>query len=254
MMLRLGLPDRKHLPTVAADERVYAIGDIHGRFDLLIPLLRRIERDAVARADGRRPRIVFLGDYIDRGEQSRQVLEALGQLAAAGSPDLVFLRGNHEAALLDFLDDPEAHVGWLRFGGLETLASFGIPLPRGAIREGDMARLRDALTRAVAPHRGFLESLLPLHRSGDVLFVHAAVDPERPLEKQGEEALFWGHPGFLVDEPVPGVRIVHGHYDARQPVSLAGRICVDTGAYYSGVLTALRLDGGEAFLAEGGLT
>lgn len=251
-MLRLQRSGRTgRLPAVAPDERIYAVGDIHGRFDLLIALLRRIAADAATHGDGRRPRLVFLGDYIDRGEQSRQVLEALASLAATGSPDLVFLRGNHEAALLDFLRDPERHPGWLRFGGLETLASFGILPPRGATGAAGRARLRDALAAALAPLRPFLEGLLPSHRAGDVLFVHAAVDPGRPLERQPEDALLWGHRDFLTEDPVPGVRIVHGHYDAAGPVSLPGRICVDTGAYYSGRLTAVRLDTGEAFLTSG---
>lgn len=239
-------------PTVVGDERIYAIGDVHGRFDLLIGLLQKIEQDAETRTeDGRRARLVFLGDYIDRGEQSRQVLEALGQLAALNSPDLVFLRGNHEAALLDFLNEPEENAAWLRFGGRETLASFGLsPPPHGRSDRAALVPLRNALVQAITPHRAFLEGLEPMHRSGDVIFVHAAVDPERPIEAQSDDALLWGHPGFLVDDPVPGLRIVHGHYDAPQPVRLPGRICVDTGAYHSGVLTALRLDEDAAFLSS----
>jgi serine/threonine protein phosphatase 1 len=240
---------RAHDPAVAADERIYAIGDIHGRFDLLIRLLERIQKDATGYADGRRPRIVFLGDYIDRGEDSKRVLDALADLAGAESRDLVFLRGNHEDALQAFLRDPEIHPGWLRYGGLETLASLGIQPPRRSIDAAERSRLRDALAGAIRPYEGFLSSLQTSLRSGDVLFSHAGLDPTLPLEAQSGEAMIWGHRDFLVDEPVGGLRVVHGHYDGESPVSRVGRICVDTGAYYSGVLTAVRLDDGEHFIS-----
>jgi serine/threonine protein phosphatase 1 len=238
-------------PAVAADERVYAIGDIHGRLDLMIRLLARIHEDAAGRADGRRPRIVFLGDYIDRGEASRQVLDALLNLAGANSRDLIFLQGNHEAALLAFLRDPEGQPGWLSYGARATLGSLGLPVRQRGLGRADRVRLRDELAEAIAPYLGFLTALGASVRSGDVLFSHAGLDPRLPLGTQPAEAMIWGHRDFLVDQPVAGLRVVHGHYDGDRPVSRPGRVCVDTGAYYSGVLTAVCLDAGERFLAAG---
>ncbi len=240
---------RSVAPTVAPDERIYAIGDVHGRYDLLIPLLKRLHDDARLFSDQRRPRFVFLGDVIDRGEESRLVLDALSALTADPTDDMVLLLGNHEAALLAFLRDPVAGAAWLEFGGLQTLASLRISAPRSWTDPAEKIRVRDALGARLAPYASLFERFRLYLRSGDVVFCHAGLDPGKPVDAQDETALTWGHPRFLVDTPVPDVRIVHGHFDAADPVSRPGRICVDTGAYYSGVLTAVRLDAGEAFLS-----
>lgn len=235
-------------PKVAADERIYAIGDIHGRFDLMIPLLRSIVSDAARFDDGRNVRLVFMGDYVDRGDASAEVLEALADLATTPDHTAVFLLGNHEDAMLAFLDAPHQGADWLRMGGQQTLASYGLGLVRPEDLAADPLRIRDMLAEEAADHLPFLSKLQTKFRSGDVYFTHAGLNPAREMHEQSRDAMAWGHRDFLQDWPLPGHRVVHGHYADIHPVSLGGRVCVDTGAYYSGVLTAVRLDNDEAFL------
>ena len=237
--------------SVAADERVYAIGDIHGRCDLLIAMLDKIHQDAVAQQDDRRTRLVLLGDYIDRGDQSNEVLETLAALCADRIAGVTPLMGNHEAALLKFLSDPVANSEWLNYGARQTLASYGITQKSANPNPDERQKIRNDLRWAMGVHATFLENLHPLARSGDVVFAHAGFRP--PIEGGSTEldldSVLWGYPEFLTEQPVAGVRVVHGHYDNVRPISLPGRVCVDTGAYYSGVLTAVRLDDGETILS-----
>lgn len=254
MMMRLfrgarALPEPTVCAAVAPDERIYAVGDIHGRHDLLIALLRRIAADAAGFDDGRRFRLVFLGDYVDRGDDSRGVLDTLSRLWDGGLPQVDFLLGNHEAALLDFIADPVASRGWLDFGAAQTLASYGVVAPSSGADDSQLLAVRDEFLSRIRGHMGFLRALVPIVRSGDVVFSHAGVCPNRPLEDQAVSDLVWGHPAFLGDQPAPGLRIVHGHWDDFEPVSRPGRICVDTGAYYSGRLTAVRLDAEETYIS-----
>lgn len=239
------------MPQVDPHQRIYAIGDIHGRHDLLIALFSRILSDAERHEDGRRVRIVFLGDYIDRGDQSREVLLTLASLAESARHETVFLKGNHEAALLDFLRDASSGAAWLSYGGLQTLASFGIKGLRTESTRQEIEGARQELAYRIAPFLPFLRTLDLRFRSGDVVFTHAGIDPSLPFEKQPETALLWGNGANRADVPVQGIRVVHGHFDDPNPVSTPGRICVDTGAYYTGVLTAIRLDAGEEFLSVG---
>ncbi len=234
-------------PPLAADKRIYAIGDIHGCHDLLIDLLSQIAEDGSQRADGRRTQIVFLGDYIDRGDNSRDVLDTCLRLAGSGNENLIFLRGNHETAMLEFLDDPVAGRRWLGFGAVQTLASYGLTKPEATDPES-LARLRDALSDAMGPHVAFLRALPLSYRSRKVVFCHAGVNPRMPVERDDPQAMLWGHPEFLAADPIPGQLVVHGHFDGAEPVALQGRICVDTGAYHTGRLTAVRLDRELGFL------
>jgi serine/threonine protein phosphatase 1 len=236
------------IPRVYGGERVYAIGDVHGRRDLLMRLLDLIARDGLRFNDGRVPRLVFLGDYIDRGDESAAVLDVLCDLAAEGQAGLDFLLGNHEAALLAFLDAPARGRSWLAQGGRQTLASYGVAPPGERAGDEELVRARDRLRSAMGRHWTFLEALRPCARSGQVLFVHAGVNPHAASPEDDLDALIWGHPACQGPEPIPGLRLVHGHFDAPAPVVHRGRICVDTGAFYSGRLTAVRLDAGEAFL------
>ncbi len=238
-------------PLVAPHERIYAIGDVHGRYDLLIELLALIHADATNLPDGRATRLVFLGDLIDRGEDTKAVLAALLTLTSDPAAQVDLVRGNHEDALIDFLEDPVAGAAWLEFGGLQTFSSFRVAPPRSLTDRAELARARDDLAAELVPFHPVLRRLRPWVRSGDVVFCHASIDPARPVDEQDEAVLTWGDPGFLTDVPVPGLRVVHGHFDGDAPVSRPGRVCVDTGAYYSGVLTAVRLDEGEAFLSTG---
>lgn len=240
--------DHTDVPQVAKTDRIYAVGDIHGRQDLLVKLLALIAEDAASFRDERQFRLIFLGDYIDRGDDAKGVLSTLTALANADNDNLTLLCGNHEAALLAFLDDPINGKSWLGFGAQQTLASYGVPVPKARPGREELLETRDALHEAIGAHHLLLRNLPTLVRSGDVIFTHAGLDPDAPLDAQMARHLVWGHPAFVTDDPVPGSRVVHGHYDDPSPVSRVGRICVDTGAYYTGRLTAVRLDGGEGFI------
>lgn len=238
-------------PVVARSERIYAIGDIHGRLDLLVTLMAKVTADAAQFEDDRKVKLVFLGDYIDRGEDSRQVLDALTRMVEFNSSRLVFLRGNHEDALRYFLYAPTEGAEWFDFGGLQTLGSFGIRPPQLRFGKRDLFRVRSELASAVSAYEPLFDAMVNSHRSGDVFFTHAGVDPSKDLEMQSPRTLMWGHSEAQQSDPISGIRVVHGHYDADDVIAEPGRICVDTGAYYSGRLTAVRLDDGDAFLSTG---
>lgn len=222
--------------------RVYAIGDVHGRRDLLEQLLARIAAERAA-APRRRDQIVFLGDLIDRGPESRGVIDLL--LAAQGElPDPVFLAGNHEEMLLAILGGAAQHLpDWLRHGGVECVQSYGVdPL---LLESGDMAAV--AHLRAAIPeaHIDFLRAMRDSFRLGAYLFVHAGVRPGVPLESQAPRDLRWIRQSFLESDADFGAMVVHGHTVVARPEMRPNRIGIDTGAYASGVLTALCIDGGE---------
>lgn len=225
---------------VQSDGLVYAIGDIHGRVDLLERLLTRIGAD-LKQHDGP-AELVFLGDYVDRGDDSRLVLDVMTELSGMSEARPVFLMGNHEQMLLEFLRDPDRGARWLRHGGLQTLMSYGVGT-RGVQKDTDFEALRDALAEAMGAHVGFLERLSLTHRSGNVLFVHAAADPALPAGDQEQETLLWGCDSFMRTPRQDGVWVVHGHTVVSRPRTEQGRISIDTGAYYSGQLTAARIEG-----------
>jgi serine/threonine protein phosphatase 1 len=225
---------------------VYAVGDVHGRYDLLLDLLGRIDADQAARSAGRTPILVMLGDYVDRGPQSAQVLETLSWLRRRAPFEVVALNGNHEQGMLQFLEAPDRGAPWLRWGGTETLASYGVAAPDFTRPDALLAARDMLLDRMPASHLRLLQDLDTLAAVGDYLFVHAGLAPGVALEKQVEADLLWIRDDFL-GAPRPSDRIVvHGHtwVDA-EPRLLAQRIGVDTGAYDTGVLTALRLDGAQ---------
>ncbi|MEM6741331.1 MAG: metallophosphoesterase [Pseudomonadota bacterium] len=221
--------------------RIYAVGDVHGRYDLLEVLLWKLKADADAQEDGRDAILVFLGDLIDRGDNTRDVIDAA--LAAWLTwPQVVCLRGNHEAALLDFLDDPERGASWLGFGGRQTIGSYGVAAPTATAQADELRATAAALAHAMAHHIDFLRQSVELFRSGDVICAHSGIDPQKPLDEQSASALLWGRSQFLELGAPDGLRIVHGHWDNPDPVVTPGRIGIDTGAYYTGRLTAVRLD------------
>lgn len=236
--------------TLAVDlsERIYAVGDVHGRNDLLDAMIEKIGIDAATHSDGRQHRVVFMGDYIDRGDHSREVIERLILLRQHLGAQVEFLLGNHEAALLGFLEDPVKWRSWLDWGGNQTLASYGIALPSTHPTRAELVALRDGLHTTMGSHVAFLKALPRFACSGDIVFVHAGLDPSYSLEEQSDSAMLWGQIEGGQASGLPGCRMVHGHYADYEPVSTERRICVDTGAYYSGRLTAVRLDDGEAFL------
>ena len=235
-----------------AGQLVYAIGDIHGCYDLLKELLAQVVADCQAWALGRRPVLVFLGDYVDRGPDSAKVLEALVWLRRRSEFEVHLLKGNHEQALLQFIQQPERAYGWLEYGGAATLDSYGVTPPMGQATAADYVAARDALVeRMPASHLRLLETLELMVVVGDYAFVHAGVRPGRPLRKQQEEDLLWIRQGF-VDATGPFEKtIVHGHtWASDQPELWPHRLGLDTGAYATGVLTAARLQDGRIGLLQ----
>ena len=228
---------------------IYAVGDVHGRHDLLTRLLDRIFEDAAAYEAT--PTIVFLGDYIDRGEHARDTIDLLIKLAERPEAETVFLMGNHEQMLLHFLHEPSSGSRWLRYGGLQTLMSYGVGGVGNLHAEGEASRFRSALIDALGPHLGFLEGLRVSHRAGNLFFAHAGADPALPTEEQDVATLLWGCESFLTTDRDDGVWVVHGHFVVERPAAERGRIAVDTGAYFSGRLTAARIAGGEVVFLEG---
>lgn len=230
---------------------VYAIGDIHGCYGLMKDLLATIAADSAARARGRRPVLVFLGDYVDRGPHSAQVMEALVWLQRRRDLDIHFLKGNHEQGLLEFMDEPERGAPWLGFGGAETLGAYGVQPPPEASPEALRAARDELLERMPASHLKLLLQLETLVVIGDYAFVHAGIRPGTPLEAQSENDLLWMRRGF-VDQPGPFPKIiVHGHtWLGEQPQLMEHRLGLDTGAYATGVLTAARLEDGEVAILQ----
>lgn len=225
-----------------AGVRVYAVGDIHGELGKLEALIDVIAADIDA-SDAQRPVVVFLGDYVDRGPDSRGVIDRLSRPIWPGV-EVRFLRGNHEAALLGFLQAPSEYRAWLAFGGDATLASYGV----APVSADDGA---DRLLRAAAAlgermdiaHRLFLDRLAPYHVEGSYLFVHAGIRPGRDLAAQRDEDLLWIREPFLSSGADHGFRVVHGHTIVDRPEILPNRIAVDTGAYAGGALSCVVLHG-----------
>jgi serine/threonine protein phosphatase 1 len=241
---------RNSLP-LAPGRVIYAVGDIHGRSDLLKKILAKIRNDIEVHSSAS-PMIVFLGDYVDRGDDSAEVLSIIERMWLDRSGcEHVFIKGNHEAAMLDFLDSPETNGGWLRFGGLQTLHSFGL---RGINEHSGSAALNEAahqLRQKLASQEMLLRAGLRLSvRVGNIFFCHAAVDVTRRLDDQPEAVLLWGKPGFTTGRAINDAWVVHGHTITAEPDIGHNRIGIDTGAYYSGRLTAARIsDGNLRFLS-----
>jgi serine/threonine protein phosphatase 1 len=227
--------------------RLYAIGDVHGRLDLLEAMHERIHGDIAARgpADWR---IIHLGDYTDRGPSSKGVLDFL---ITAGERDsrIVSLMGNHDFGLLEFLAEPSPHDLFATNGGGETARSYGVELrfsPAPALMDGH-AKLRDAVPEE---HVAFLRSLPRSVTFGDFFFCHAGVRPGVKLERQDPHDLIWIRNEFLDHPGLYEKVIVHGHTPSDEPEVMPNRINVDTGAFYSGVLTSAIIDGADKMLMD----
>jgi serine/threonine protein phosphatase 1 len=247
------MPWRRRPPRVASsgDRPVYAVGDIHGCVDLLTALLARIESDAARLQPRKSPALVFLGDYVDRGPDSRGVIDVVLSAQAEGRFEVRALKGNHEEALLGFLADADFGPVWADFGGQQTLQSYGVPPPSLRSDIAAWERAREALGQALPPeHLTFLSGLELTCVYGDYVFVHAGVRPGVRLADQAERDLLWIRDEFLYARgPFEGV-VVHGHTPEAEPFVGDNRIGIDTGAYATGVLTAIRLLGAERVLLQ----
>lgn len=235
-------------PTVPEGYRLYAIGDIHGRDDLLEELLAAIEADCCRRGPAKLV-LVFLGDLIDRGASSKDVVERLRTYRPAGAR-IVFLAGNHEEVLLRIIDGETRLVpDWLRFGGAECLRSYGAdPEPlRKMAPEQAIGVIRSAIPAA---HVEFLRSFDDTFRAGDYLFVHAGIRPGIPLAEQAPSDLRWIREPFLTDGAEHGFLVVHGHTIREGVDERVNRIGIDTGAYRYGILTAVALEGTERWYLQ----
>jgi len=228
------------VPRLPDGVRVYAFGDVHGCADLLKKMFTVIDAD-VARSPVPRPIEVYLGDYIDRGPSSRQTLDLL--IERGLSREAVFLKGNHEAFCLQVLSDPAKLQDWRQFGGLQTLMSYGIQPPLNPNADEQIG-LIEALSDAMpADHLAFLQGLKPYFECGDFFFVHAGVRPGIPLNEQRENDLLWIRNEFLDSDEDFGKFIVHGHTPVREPDIRRNRANIDTGAYATGNLTLLTIQG-----------
>ena len=245
---------KKKASDIGDGKRIYAIGDIHGCAAELDTLLDKIAADGDSAdlassvfsdgADGHAPKpqqLIFLGDYVDRGPDSKGVIDRLITLKNA-RPESIFLKGNHEAIMMDFLNDPEDMLHWLEWGGEETLASYGVTCAVSRPAEELAAELTEKMPSS---HLPFLKSLSLTHQKGDYLFVHAGVRPGVAIADQQEEDLLWIRGRFhkASANERPDCVVVHGHQPMKKPLDAGWRIAVDTGACWTGQLTAVALEG-----------
>lgn len=237
------------MSAVPAGVRVYAIGDIHGCAAQLEALIAKVANDGISFCGEKH--LIFLGDYIDRGPDSKGVID---RLLSPPPPGFVthFIKGNHEAALLDFLADAETYRAWRGYGAAETLLSYGVRPPLFEV-SADFEQARIALTVAIPPrHHNFFRSLQSYVVMKDYAFVHAGIRPGRVMENQTDSDLLWIRDDFLSNTSMHAKIIVHGHTPVLHPVNLHNRVGIDTGVYATGVLTCVVLEGeGRRFLQVG---
>jgi len=217
---------------------VYAFGDVHGRADLLERLFEKVEADIAEHAADQKIILIFLGDYIDRGFQSRDVIDFLLSERVTRH-QCIYLKGNHEEALLKFMNDPSFGPRWAGYGGLETLTSYSVRPPRIRTVGDEWTLACDALNEAMPrEHVRFLNALEISATIGDYVFVHAGLKPGKPIEEQVEQDALWIRDEFLNETSSFGAIVVHGHTPISAPYRDYRRIGIDTGAYLSGKLTA----------------
>lgn len=221
--------------------RAYVVGDIHGRLDLLRTLHGKIRQDSeTARGDRI---IVYIGDYVDRGDDSKGVIDELLTDPVPGF-EPIYLKGNHEEVLLNFLEHPEIARDWFSFGGDAAVMSYGVPVLPGALTDERLRDIQTAFRDAVPDaHLRFLSDLRLSYEIGDYLCVHAGIKPGRPLHRQRPEDMLWIRDEFLESEKLHGKVVVHGHSITKAPDVQENRIGLDTGAYFSNRLTCLILEG-----------
>ncbi len=231
---------KRDKPRLPDGLRIYAIGDVHGRVDLLQSLFTVIDAD-LGRSKPERAIQVLLGDYVDRGPDSRAVLDLL--IERNKTHEMVCLKGNHEAIFLETLKDPTRLHDWRHYGGLLTLMSYGVT-PTVNPGPEEQVKLIGTFDRAVpAEHKAFLQGLPTSFTCGDFFFVHAGVRPGVALDQQREQDLLWIREEFLNSEEGFGKYVVHGHTPVSSPDVRPNRINIDTGAYATGNLTLLTIQG-----------
>lgn len=234
-------------PSLPPGRRIYAIGDIHGSATLLNRLIDRILADCIGRGE-QHETLVILGDFIDRGAESAAIMQSL--FAQRSSDNVVVLLGNHESALMSaYRGNRQAMAFWPKFGGAATLASFGANT--AAVDRIDIEPAMILLRRSVPS--GLIDWMAALptsYRAGDYLFVHAGIRPRVALHRQKATDLFWIREPFLTSEHDHGVVVVHDHSPVPQVEFRTNKICVDTGAYDSGVLSAIGLEAGRRWVIE----
>lgn len=235
-------------PSIGEHMRVYAIGDIHGRLDLFNRLLEAIDRD-----DGGRPALqpllILLGDLVDRGPSSAQTVKRAMELARY--PDAIrFIKGNHEEVFVAAARGDVRAAGLLRrVGGVETLASYGLPAERSVLLS-DVELAHWMLANVPREHVDFLDGFEDMLAIGDYLFVHAGIRPRVPLDRQDPADLRWIRRDFLSHRGDHGHVVIHGHSIAEEVDQQPNRIGIDTGAWRSGKLTAIGLEGSERWFLQ----
>ena len=233
---------------------VWAIGDVHGRADLLLPLLREAVND-LRTLKPARPVIVMLGDYVDRGPDSKGVIDLLCKLSEQTDIETYFVRGNHEERFEAFLGDPELGPSWCEYGGREALLSYGVLVPALKAEASGWAEASASLNAALPDsHRRFLTRQSSSVEIGDYFFSHAGARPGVALTDQSPDDLMWIRREFLVDKTAFEKVVVHGHTPEEQVYADNRRIGIDTGAYATGVLTGLRLEGDQRRICQARMT
>lgn len=224
---------------IAPDVPFFAVGDVHG----CLKLMQQLQKQMTVK-DPTAP-IVYIGDYVDRGEDSAGVLRDL--FNQRNNPNIICLIGNHEEMMLSFIDQPAAKgERWLRYGGLQTLASFGIGGISPASKGDALIAAASSLKGTIGPDMlTWLRNLQMVWQSGNVAVVHAGADPARSINLQGPGTLVWGHPDFATKPRKDGLWITHGHTIVDEATAQDGRISTDTGAYASGRLTAAYVTSGN---------
>lgn len=239
-------PPEEASPAIPPGERIYAIGDIHGRLDLFEALIVAIETQEATLRQARTS-IVLLGDLVDRGPDSAMVVETARQWSKRRV--IHILCGNHEEMFLRALTDKKVLRHFLRFGGAETLASYGVG--KKFMKQAKLAEIQQRMVEMVPQdHLDFIAGFKDRVEVGDYLFVHAGIDPARPLDDQKRQDLRWIREPFLSHQKPFGAIVVHGHTISDRVEERSNRIGIDTGAYNSGKLTALVLEGTRRHFME----
>ncbi|MPS69974.1 metallophosphoesterase [Novosphingobium aerophilum] len=242
----LSRPAEVRLPHIPPGQRAYAVGDIHGRLDLFEQLIDAIERDNAGR-DSSQSIVVLLGDLIDRGPASAGVIARARQWASKRRVE--FIQGNHEEMLLVAARKLDAFRSFLKFGGRETILSYG--LDPAFVMEAELEDLQRAMIEVIPQDDfDFIDSFQKMVRLGDYLFVHAGIRPDTPLEHQLGHDCRWIREPFLSHNGEFGAFIVHGHTITEEPEMRANRVGIDTGAYVHGRLTAIGLQGSERWFIQ----